>query len=314
MRTNVTARSRGRVVATALGACLVAAAFTDNSAGAEESTAGADYLEKIEEWRSGRVERLTTEDGWLSLVGLFWLEPGENLIGSGSENSVLLPSDKAPEQVGVLTVEDGKARITISPNVEVTQHGTPVHTLQMNSDAKGEPTVLTLGDLTFFIIDRDGSLAVRVKDRRSTKRNGFKGIKSFPVDATWRFAAKFDPYDPPRQIPIATINGQLIDSPSSGALVFDVAGQSLRLDVLAEPGDDSLFVIFSDETTGRDTYGGGRYLYTDPPGPDGVVDLDFNKAYNPPCVFTDYATCPLPPRQNRLPIRIEAGEMDYKTQ
>jgi uncharacterized protein (DUF1684 family) len=184
--------------------------------------------------------------------------------------------------------------------------------MRMIPDVEGEPTVLKLGELDFFVIERGGRLAVRVRDLKSEAGHSFRGIKSYPIEVRWRVAARFAPYDPPKQIPIATINGTLIDEASSGALVFAVDGQSYRLDVLGKPGDKSLFVIFSDETTGRETYGGGRYLYAPAPGADGLVDLDFNKAYNPPCVFTDYATCPLPPRQNRLPFRIEAGEMNYK--
>ncbi len=313
MRLTARVRGRGKPVVVLLGACLMAGVFIiEASAGGQGSPEDADYLTQIDGWRARRVERLITEDGWLSLVGLFWIEAGENSIGSGPENVVLLPSSKAPEKVGILTVENGKTRIVVDPEVEVTHQGAKIRSLRMRSDAEGEPTILTLGDLTFFIIDRGGRLAVRVKDRQSPVRRAFKGIDRYPIEAKWRFAARFDPYDPPKQISIADITGAIIDWPSSGALIFDHEGQTLRLDVLDEPEDDSLFVIFSDMTTGRETYGGGRYLYTEAPGPDGRVDLDFNKAYNPPCVFTDYATCPLPPRQNRLPIRIEAGEMKYE--
>ena len=303
---------RGWGVGILLGVFLGPVVLTGTAARAQNLLDDTEYLEELGEWRTHRVERLIAEDGWLSLVGLFWLESGENSIGSGSDNSVLLPAEKAPEEVGSLMVEGRIVGISVDPEAGVTHQGAPVDFMRMIPDSDGEPTTLVLGDLSFFIIDRGGRLAVRVKDRQSPARRAFKEIENYPIDAGWRFAAKFEPYDPPQKISIATINGALLDEPSSGALVFDLEDQTLRLDVLGEPGADSLFVIFSDETSGRETYGGGRYLYTSAPGPNGVVDLDFNRAYNPPCVFTDYATCPLPPRQNRLPVKIEAGEMKYK--
>ena len=178
------------------------------------------------------------------------------------------------------------------------------------SDAGEAATRLRTGSVLFYVIERAGKLAVRVKDSQSEARREFHGLEYFPIDPSWRIEARFEPYDPPRPISVPNVLGHQDTEKSPGALVFERAGQTYRLDPVLERGETDYFVIFGDATNGKETYGAGRFLYVKPPV-DGKTIIDFNKAYNPPCVFTDYATCPLPPAQNRMKVRVEAGEKEY---
>jgi uncharacterized protein (DUF1684 family) len=269
------------------------------------------YQQEIEKWQGERAAELTSEDGWLTLVGLFWLKEGENKIGSDPSNDIVLPQGKAPKSVGSLWLEKGNVRLEALPESGLTQAGKPVNSLTLQSDVDGEPTVLNLGTLSFFVIKRGESFGIRVKDRENPDRLHFAGLDYYPADPKWRLEARLEPYNPPKAIPITNVLGMTEDMTSPGALAFDVAGKPYRLDAVLEKGEKQLFIIFADQTTGRETYGAGRYLYADPPDASGTVIVDFNKAYNPPCAFTNYATCPLPPSQNRLQLRIEAGEKRY---
>ncbi len=268
------------------------------------------YVESIETWRRDREVRLASDDGWLTLAGLFWLSEGENSFGSDSSNDLIF-SDKAAPRIGRFILEPDRVRVEVERGVPVLHDGQPVRQLDLVSDADGQPTILSLGDLSFYIIKRGEKRAIRLKDRNHPERLSFHGIESFPVDHLWRISARFEPHEPVHTIPIPTVLGTVTEQASWGSVAFVRDGREHRLDVLAEPGDERLFIIFADKTTARETYGGGRYLYADAPGPDGTVVLDFNKAYNPPCAFTAFATCPLPPRQNRLALRVEAGEKTY---
>jgi len=271
--------------------------------------ADADYRAEIETWRAKRTESLRRADGWLTLAGLFWLKEGENRVGSDPSNRVLLPA-AAPKFLGVILVSRGAASVRVSPGAAVTHDGQRVAAMALRTDAQGEPTVLTHGTVSFQVIERGKRLAARVKDSQSPVRLAFHGIDSYPIDRLWRFEARFEPYDPPKQIPIPNVLGTMENEGSPGAVIFDFQGRSYRLDAVTESGTEELFLIFGDQTNGTQTYGAGRFLYADAPS-GGRTVVDFNKAYNPPCAFTPYATCPLPPPQNRLPIRIEAGEKRY---
>jgi uncharacterized protein (DUF1684 family) len=282
----------------------------DRASGSPPVSPSDSYRREIEQWRTRRVERLRAEDGWLSVVGLSWLEPGKNAVGGGDGNRVALPAGKAPPFVGTLDRDGGAVTFHAAPGSGVTVEGRPAVSLPMRSDADGEPTVLSVGTVFFYVIRRGDRLGVRVKDSQSDARRDFHGIESFPVQPDWRVEARFEPYDPPREIPIPNVLGMNEPGKSPGALVFEREGKTYRLDPILEEGETNLFVIFGDRTNGKETYGAGRFLYAAPPV-DGRTVLDFNKAYNPPCVFTAYATCPLPPSQNKLPIRIEAGEKVY---
>jgi uncharacterized protein (DUF1684 family) len=269
------------------------------------------YADEIEKWRKARVEEMTGEEGWLSLVGLFWLNPGQNRFGSDASNEIVLPKNKAPNLVGELRLDDGVVRLEVKPGVVITSEGKAVTSLVLQSDADGKPTRLNLGSLSFHLIKRGERLGLRVRDKQNPARANFAGIKTYPLDPKWRIEARLEAYEPPKQIPIANVLGMVEDQPSPGAVVFEVDGKTYRLDAIQEKGASNLFIIFADKTNGRTTYGAGRYLYAAAPGADGKLIIDFNKSENPPCAFTSYATCPLPPRQNRLPFPVEAGERKY---
>jgi hypothetical protein len=275
-------------------------------------SAQPSYNEEIEKWRKARAEEMTGEEGWLSLVGLFWLNAGRNRFGSDPSNEIVFPKDKSPKLAGTIWLDNGEARLEVSPGVVITSEGKAVTALTLQPDASGKPTRLSLGTISFYVIKRGERLGLRVKDKQSPQRSRFAGIKYYPLNPKWRIEARFEPYDPAKQIPIVNVLGMVDDETSPGALAFEVDGKTYRLDAIQEKGSSQLFIIFADKTNGRETYGAGRYLYAATPGAGGKVILDFNKSENPPCAFTSFATCPLPPRQNRLPIPVEAGERKYE--
>ena len=263
------------------------------------------YLQEIQQFRTEREARLQTDTGWLTVVGLHWLEQGANAVGSSPKAAVRLPAS-APSTVGTITLEGKQARFVAAEGVAVTSKGKPVGDIALGADVQ-----LELGTLTFFVIERGSRMGVRVRDRDAETRRKFHGLQWYAADPRWRVRAKLEPPAPGRKVTIGTIVGDQIDVESAGQLVFTVNGRELRLEALYEtPERDELFVMFKDRTNGDATYGAGRYMYPKPPV-NGVVDLDFNKAYNPPCAYTAFATCPLPPRQNWLPVAIEAGEKSY---
>jgi len=270
----------------------------------------AAYRKEIEAWRQERNEGLKKEDGWLTLVGLYWLKPGENRFGSDPGNPVILPKGKAPGVAGALHVEGNAVTVSVEPGVAITADGQEVKTgMPLKMDADGKPTTLELGSLRFYVIKRGDRLGVRIKDRESPLRTGFKELDTYPIQPDWRVVARFEPYKE-KKIPIANIVGQVDDVPSPGAVVFDWQGKTYRLDALEGSPEGGLFLVFGDKTNGKETYGAGRFLDTDPPK-DGKVVVDFNTAYNPPCAFTAFATCPLPPPQNKLSIAVPAGEKKF---
>lgn len=269
----------------------------------------AEHRAEIEMWQADREERLRQPDGWLTLVGLWWLEPGDNTIGSGGDNTVVLASAVCPPRAGRIVVRDTTARLVVEGGAPILHDSAPVRSLDLVTDHQGVPTVLELGSLRFYVIQREQRLAVRVRDLESAAIQSFAGMDEYAIDPAWRFAARFEPYDPPREIEVPNITGETSREQCPGALVFRHKGRDHRIDVL--DAEDEFFVIFGDETNGQETYGGGRYIYTAKPDSNGTVVLDFNKAYNPPCVFTPYATCPIPPKQNRLALAVTAGERTY---
>jgi uncharacterized protein (DUF1684 family) len=267
---------------------------------------------EIQKWQNNRLASLTKDDGWLTLIGLFWLNEGENKLGSDPKNAIILPKDKAPSVAGSLWLEKGRARLAARPGVEITAGDKPVTGLDLKDDNdENGPTILKLGSLLINVVKRGERLGVRVKDTESRSRREFKGLEYYPIDPKWRIEARFEPYQPAKTIPITNVLSMTDDEISPGALAFDVDGKTYRIDPILEKGETDWFVMIADETTGRETYGAGRYLYVSPPDASGKVVIDFNKTYSPPCAFTNFATCPLPPRQNHLPFRVEAGEKKY---
>ena len=268
------------------------------------------YQKDIDSWRAGRMKSVAGPDGWTTLVGLYWFKEGANRFGSGTDNDLVLASPRVPAEVGVFTLAGGKVSFTAAKGADVQSGGKPVTSAKLGTDADPDTTVLTHGSLTFYTIQRGPRYGLRVKDSEADARVHFKGFDYYPVDQKWRFEARFAPYRPMKKIPIINILGMEEDMDSPGALVFDVGGQEYRLDTVLEDGETDYFVMFADQTNGKRTYGAGRFLYVKPPV-DGSTVLDFNKAYSPPCAFSHYATCPLPPSQNRLPFAVEAGELKY---
>ncbi len=266
------------------------------------------YRAEIEAWRKQRVAGLTAETGWLSLVGLYWLEPGANAFGSSPDEAVTIPGAGVPAVAGTFDVSpDGTVTVHVQPGVEVTLKGQPVTEAVLRTDASGEPDVLRLGDVRFYVIARGGRLAVRVKDPASPTRKEFKGITSFPIDPAFRVEATFEPYPEPREVTVPTAAGTQATTQAPGVVRFTLEGREMTLQAWNEGKD--LFFVFRDATSGKQTYGAGRFLDVPMPAPGSrTVVLDFNKAYNPPCAYTPYATCPLPPKENVLPIAITAGE------
>lgn len=268
------------------------------------------HRKEIETWRKERSEGLKKEDGWLTLVGLYWLKPGENRFGSDPGNPVILPEGKAPGVAGAFNLEGDAVTVRVEPGLAITADGQEVKPgMVVFSEAEKKYVPLELGPLTFFVIKRGDRFGVRIKDRESPNLASFKGLDNYPIRPEWRIVARFEPYKD-KKIPIANIVGQLQDIPSPGAVVFDWQGKTYRLDALEGSPEGGLFLIFGDPTNGKETYGAGRYLDTDPPK-DGKVVVDFNTAYNPPCAFTAFATCPLPPPQNKLSVSVEAGEKNF---
>ena len=272
----------------------------------------AAHKNEIQKWQSQRLASLTKEDGWLTLVGLFWLDKDENKFGSDPKNPIVLPKDKAPGVAGSMSLQKGQVLLTVRPGVEMTADNKPVTTLELKADTDDNgPTILKLNSLLINVIKRGDRVGVRVKDTESRTRREFKGLEYYPIDAKWRVEARFEPYEPAKAIPITNVLGMTDDETSPGALAFEIGGKTYRIDPILEKGETDLFVMIADETTGKETYGAGRYLFVSPPDATGKVVIDFNKTYSPPCAFTNFATCPLPPRQNHLPFRIDAGEKKY---
>lgn len=272
------------------------------------------YKKEMEVWHANRLQRLTSENGWLTLVGLYWLKEGKNPFGSDTTNTVILPAGKTAPVAGTLTLDHGIVRMETAPGTEARIKDSAVTAATLHDDGEGatDPTIVRIGTVSFYVIKRDGQLGIRVKDSQSATRLNFKGLDYYPVNADYRFEARYEPYSPPKMIKIATMINTVEEDSCPGALVFDHDGKQQRLDVVIETGSDNeFFIMFSDETSGKDTYGMGRQVYTSLPDANGKVILDFNKAYNWPCVFTEFATCPIPPSQNHLPFRVEAGEKMY---
>jgi uncharacterized protein (DUF1684 family) len=272
----------------------------------------ADHQREVMQWRAKRFASLTSDSGWLTLAGLDWLHEGENHVGSEKSNDVVLPV-KAPASCGTLLLAGGKTMFTPDPTAALTVDGKPLAVpIELHNDSEENgPTVVHVGPITFQVIKRNDRYALRVKDKESEARVHFLGLEYFPVDPKWRLEATFEPYNPPRKVAITNVLGMTSDETAPGVLVLAVGGESYRIQPILEQGEKDLFIIFKDATAGKETYGAARYLYAHPPGPDGKVIIDFNKAYSPPCAFTPFATCPLPPPQNHLPFRIEAGEKKY---
>ena len=263
----------------------------------------ADHRAEVEEWRAGRYEALRRDHGWLTLSGLAWLKPGVNRVGSDPTSDAVLPG--GPAHAGTLTV----TRDGVMAAGSWQHDGRPVEDLPLVDDRDGQQTFLELGSLRLCLIERGGRLALRTWDLEAPARRDFAGVDHWAVDPAWRLEARFEP-TPGRMLAVPDVLGTVQDEESPGDVIFEIAGRTHRLQALPGGPAGELWIVFGDATNGHETHGGGRFLYTAPPLDDGRVIVDFNRAYLPPCVFSPFATCPLPWPANVLPTRIEAGERD----
>ncbi len=289
------------------GGVGVGASSAGASAGGVGVAMGADeHRRDVEEWHRKRIQRLESEDGWLTLVGLFPLPDGRHRFGSAEDNECVFPKS-APAHAGTIVIEAGKARLESEPGAGMMKDGAPVDRIDLVTDQDGEPTEITLGTIKFYVIDRPGTLYLRVKDSASPVRKEFKGIARYPVTRDWLVAAHLERYDPPKKLTVPNFVGfnETVECP--GMLTFQVGGKKYSLEPMSESEED-MWIVFGDATNGHDTYAGGRFVYIPAPDADGNTTIDFNKSYNPPCVFTPFATCPLPIRENVLSLRVDAGE------
>ncbi len=303
-----------RTILVVLVAAFAAASPAGLKAGTTESSAPpagstSVYQNEIRKYRAQREAELKADDGWLTVAGLFWLKPGANVAGSAAASDVRLPA-KAPARIGVFELKDGKVTFAAHPAAQVTSAGKPVGP-QPIAAPSDEETALAVGDLRMFVIHRGDRFGIRMRDMKSAMRAQFKGLRYFPIRTEYRIRANFIPYNPPRTVAVPNVLGQNPEMESPGYVTFTLDGKSLRLEPVYEDDEKKdLFFIFKDTTSRDATYPAGRFLHADLPK-DGFVTIDFNKAYNPPCAFTDFATCPLPRKENQLPVRIEAGELAY---
>lgn len=260
------------------------------------------------EWHKARVERLTGPNGWLTLVALHWLAPGETRFGAAKGNGLVLAAPGIPDDAGSFVLENGRVRLVPRTDT-LTIDGRPATARTLGADVDETPDVMQLGRLTMVVVKRADRVGVRVKDPEAKTRREFKGIGTFPYDPAYRVTGRFVKFPAPKTILIPTAIGTTEKAEISGEVRFTLGGREVTLTPTGE-APDGLSFVFNDETSGIETYGAGRFLEADAPK-DGRVVLDFNLAYNPPCAFTEFATCPLPPRENRLKVRIAAGEKAY---
>lgn len=276
---------------------------------AAKAKAAAEFAASEQAWRDQRLAELTKPDGWASLVGMHWLDAGTHRVGSGADNGIRLLL--GPEHLGVFSVRDGKARFVA--DAAVTVDGEPSKGAALRSDADaGGPSVIAFdeGKGLATVIARGGRLALRVKHADADSRLHFTGLDYWPGGSGWQVQARFIAHPPGKTLPIANIIGTTDDIPNPGAVEFTRNGTPFRLEAL-DQGEGTLFLVFADRTSGHGSYGAGRFLDASMPDAQGRLLIDFNRAYNPPCAFTPFATCPLPPPENRLDLRVEAGEKTY---
>lgn len=295
----------------ALGACDRGPSPEEASKAAKANAARIAYEKSIRDWRVERVQRLTKPDGWLSLVGMHWLERGQTRVGSGKDNGTRLAA--GPAHVGVIKLgNDDVVRFEAEPGGDITIDGQPAPpsvVLATDADPNRRASVVGFnkGDASFIVIKRGGRLALRVRDALAPTRTGFPGIPYFPIDPAFRFNAKFNAHAPGSKIEIVNILGMVEPMDNPGTVTFEKNGKSFTMEAVDE-GDHRLFFIYADRTSGHASYAAARFLYAEYPDAAGNTIVDFNKGYNPPCAFTPYSTCPMPPLRNRLDLAIEAGE------
>jgi uncharacterized protein (DUF1684 family) len=280
--------------------------LADQSAGTLQQ--GENHQQTIKAWRTNRHERLVQPDGWLTLVGLEWLKDGENRVGSAKDNDIQLTG--GPAYWGSVFLQNDSLRFVSSDTDKVSINGESLQQAELVADNKGKPTLVAGGTLSFYSIFR-GSYALRIKDSQAKALQNFKGVDNYPIDESWRINGRFIRADEGASIEITNVLGQVSESPVYGTFEFDMDGTTHSLLGLGDETSEDLWFIFADRTSGHGTYGAGRFLYSDAMPENGRLTVDFNKAYNPPCAFNPYSTCPLPPQRNRMNLMVTAGEKDF---
>jgi uncharacterized protein len=266
----------------------------------------ATYLKSVQDWRAGADKSLRQDNGWLTLAGRYVMKPGANTFGTGKDNDIVFPAGLGPDRMGTVTVEPGRVQVQVLPGVTMTKEGVTLADKVMGTDAESRDWV-SLGRASFHVIERDGKYILRLADNQSEVRKHFGGRVWYGVNEKYLVDAKFVEYKPARKIPIVNVLDEVSDEPVAGYVEFKLDGKPYRLDALDDEG--GLFFILRDDTAGKTTYGSGRFLWVAKKPADGATfKLDLNRTYNPPCAFSEYTTCPLPPKQNILKVRIEAGE------
>lgn len=266
------------------------------------------YKKEVNKWRSKHEAELKSENSWFSLAGLFWLKDGVNTIGVGKKYDIQLTENFKNGKFGEILFQDGTATLKVENGVEAVTEGIQISEMVLISDVEQKQTVVNTGSQSFYIIKREDKFGVRLKDKNSKARLNFKGLHWFPVDAKLKVTAEFVPFSEPKEILIPNMLGGSYKMKSEGILKFKLNGKDYSLQPVEEDG--KFFIIFRDLTSKAETYGVGRFLYAEK-SKDNKIILDFNKAENPPCAYTTFATCPIPPTQNRLSIAIKAGEKRY---
>ncbi|MGE5616090.1 MAG: DUF1684 domain-containing protein [Bacillota bacterium] len=268
--------------------------------------ADSAYVKSVEEWRAKAEQGLRRDNGWLTLAGRYEMKPGANTFGTAKDNDIVFPPGLGPDHMGTLVVEANKVTLKADPGVTLLKEGKPVTEREMGTDPENRDMV-TAGRLSFWVLHREDKYVLRIADNESQVRKNFIGRVWYGVNDKYLVKAKFVPYDPPHKISIVDVIDQVSEEPSPGYVEFTLNGRKQRLDVIGD--DDGLFFVFRDPTAGKTTYGSGRFLYVEKkPKPGETFLLDLNRAYNPPCAFSEFTTCPLPPKQNILKTKIEAGE------
>lgn len=284
---------------------LVFMIFSCNSG--KEKMDKEKYVKSVKEWQQKRLASLKSENGWLNLVGLHWLKEGENPFGSNEANNIVFP-EKAPEFIGSYMLYKNHISVRIEQDVDVYINDSLLKEHEVYTDEDKNTTYFKLDDFRWHIIKRGDRYGIRLRDLKSPLLEQITKIPSFPIDLKWRVKATFEPFNNPKEIAVPNFLGDVDYEKCYGLLKFNIDGQEHSLMPLGDGVNENFFVIFADETSAEETYGAGRFLSVEKPDKNGITYIDFNKATNPPCAFTDYATCPLPPKENILPIKILAGE------
>ena len=311
-RLGIGALRRGRAARAVL--CLALCAVLGAGAAVAALAAAVDpaYQASVEKWRQAYETTLRADDGWLTVSGLFWLHDGDNRFGSDPLGDIVVAGKGVPAQSGAFTFHDVKVVVHAQPSAKLLLNGKPVTTAELHADTPYER--LELGGLAFFVHASGTRFGIRLKDKNSKARREFSGLHWFPIDPAYRVTARFVPYQPPKTVQTQNIVGDFDPYVMIGTVTFTLQGKQYQLEGSENmPGTGTLFIVFRDLTSGKLTDSAARFLVTAAPK-NGTVVLDFNEAYNPPCAYTAYATCPLPSPGNRLRVAIPAGEKNYKEQ